>query len=195
MNKQMGKGKLYRYRWLILLTVLGWLMPFTPVWGHGGGELKVGNEPIGSYRVSIWVNPPTVQAGQVIHVTVGIAAEGTGEPVLDGAVDVQIVNEARQVMTTAVATTEQSINRLFYEADLATLPTGQYEMQVTVNGAAGSGMVTFALEVVPRSIWPWIGGGLAGLMVIGLIVYRWRRGNEREVGRRGTAVPRRRSVD
>ncbi|MFZ1401248.1 MAG: hypothetical protein WAS33_30370, partial [Candidatus Promineifilaceae bacterium] len=92
MSKPLGKVRKNRWRWLIWLAVLGCLLPQSGIGAHGGGELKVGNAPIGSYLVSIWVNPPTVQAGQVIHVTVGIAAEGTGEPVLDAAVDVQIVD-------------------------------------------------------------------------------------------------------
>ncbi|MFZ1397913.1 MAG: hypothetical protein WAS33_13485, partial [Candidatus Promineifilaceae bacterium] len=95
----------------------------------------------------------------------------------------------------AVATTAQSINRLFYEADLDTLPTGTYQMQVIVTGAAGTGDVDFALEVVPRAIWPWVAGGLAGLAMMGLVVRHWQQGAAGR-GRLGrTAVPRRRSVD
>lgn len=192
MNKRASVIVKNRWRWWVLLALLLCLRPFSNILAHGGGELKVGNVPVGSYLVSVWVNPPTVQAGQVIHVTVGIADESSGAPVLDAAVDVLIVDKAGVPVATAVATTEQSINRLFYEADLATLPTGTYEMQVDVTGTAGAGDVAFALDVVPRTIWPWIGGALAGLVVMGLVVRSWRRGASQQVGRGGTAVPRKR---
>ncbi|GJM41620.1 MAG: hypothetical protein DHS20C20_19020 [Ardenticatenaceae bacterium] len=171
------------------------LLPINHLLAHGGGELKVGNAPIGRYLVSAWVNPPTVQAGQLIHVTVGIAQESNGEPVLDASVNVLIMDQNGATVETAVATTEQSVNRLFYEADLDPISTGIYEMQVVVTGNEGEGEVSFPLEVVPRSILPWMAGILAGLIVIGLVVRSWRRGDAKEGRQRRTAVPRRRSVD
>lgn len=195
MNKVSVKSRLHLWRWMILLAVFGCLLPPGSVLAHGGGELKAGNVAIGSYLVSVWVNPPTVQAGQVIHVTVGIADESSGEPILDAAVDVLIFDEAGEVVATAVATTEQSINRLFYEADLATLPTGKYLMRVVTTGNAGNGDLAFGFEVVPRRLWLWIGGTVVGLAVIALVVRSWRRGNSRQVRRRRTAVPRTRPVD
>ena len=151
----------------------------------------VGNAPIGSYLVSVWLNPPTAQTGQVIHVTVGIAQDSTGEPVLDAAVDVLIVDEAGMPVATAVATTAQSVNRLFYEADLATLPAGAYRMEVAVAGSAGDGEVTFGLEVVPRLVWPWVVGALVVVLLMFFLVRNWRRGAAKQMARRRTAVPRR----
>lgn len=184
-----------RWRFFALFMLLFVLLPLPVVLAHGGGELQVGNAPIGSYLVSVWVNPPTAQAGQPIHVTVGIAKESTGEPVLDATVDVLIVTDQGVTVKTAVATTEQSINRLFYEADLADVPTGEYEMQLVVTGQAGRGDLAFPLVVVPRSIWPWVGGILVGVLMLGFVVRGWRRGAVGAVPRRGTAVSRRRSVD
>lgn len=185
--------KIRAWRWGLAFLLC--LLPFNHLLAHGGGELKVGNEPIGSYLVSAWVNPPTPQAGQVIHLTVGIAQESGGEPVLDASVDVVILDEAGGTVTTAVATTEQSVNRLFYEADVEPVPAGDYQMQVFITGDEGQGELIFPLEVVPRSILPWVAGILGGAIVIGLIVRSWRRGGADVGRRRGTAVPRRRSVD
>ncbi|WP_420629500.1 hypothetical protein [Candidatus Leptofilum sp.] len=184
-----------KWQWRLLITLLLCLLPLSQLLAHGGGELKAGNVPVGFYLVSVWVNPPTVQAGQVIHVTVGIADESTGEPVLDSSVDVLIVDEAGEVVVWAVATTEQSVNRLFYEADLVPVITGIYEMHVVVTGSGGAGDINFPLEVVPRAILPWVAGIVAGAVVIGLIVRSWRQGASRERGRGGTAVPRRHPVD
>lgn len=195
MNKNFSLIAKKRQRWWLLATLLFCLLPLTTVLAHGGGELKVGNAPIGSYLVSAWVNPPTAQSGQVIHVTVGIAAAGTGEPVLDAAVDVHILDEVGAEVVTAVATTEQSVNRLFYEADLEPVATGAYEMRVVVTGRAGEGDVVFPLEVVPRTIWPWAVGIAVGVAVIGLVVRSWRKGAGKRAVRGRTAVPRKRSVD
>lgn len=168
------------------------LTPLQMVLAHGGGELQISNAPIGEYQVSVWNNPPTARAGQAIHVTVGIAQADSGEPVLDTAVTVTIMNESGQPIATAAATTEQSINRLFYEADLTGVPIGSYEMQIEVMGSQGSGTLSFPLTVQPVSVWPWLTGVVAAGGIIWLVLRYWRKGS---VAGRGTAVPQRRSVD
>ncbi len=178
---------------LFLLIIC--LLPWNTVLAHGGGELQISNAPVGDYQVSVWNNPPTARAGQTIHVTVGIARDDTGAPVLDATVSVTILNESGEPLVEAVATTEQSVNRLFYEADLDGVPAGSYEMQVEVTGSAGSGMLSFPLVVETASLWPWLMGAGLAVLVVWLTLRYWRRGNKVTVPVRGTAVPRRRSVD
>jgi hypothetical protein len=192
---------------LFLLVIC--LLPLQPVLAHGGGELQISNAPVGQYQVSVWNNPPTARAEQTIHVTVGIARADTGEPVLDAAVSVTILNESGEPLVTAAATTEQSVNRLFYEADLDGVPAGSYEMQVEVTGSEGSGVLSFPLVVETVSLWPWLVGAGMAAFVVWLVLRYWRRGAKPDVSRRGTArtkrlndvepaevaVPRHRSVD
>jgi hypothetical protein len=177
---------------VFLFLFIACLIPWQTALAHGGGELQISNAPIGEYQVSVWTNPPTARAGQAIHVTVGIALANTGQPVLDTTVTITIVNESGKLIKTAVATTEQSVNRLFYEADLGGVPIGTYVMQIEVRGNEGGGLLSFPLTVEPVSIWPWLAGAAMAGGMIWLVLRYWRKGNV--VGRE-TAVRRARSVD
>lgn len=174
------------YSFVAMLFISFWLLP-AMVQAHGGGELQAVNVPIGSYQVSVWLNPPTVRTGQTIHITVGIATAEDGSPVLDSTVDVIIETAAGEEMLTTQATTEQSVNRLFYEADISNLPTGSYEVLVQVAGIKGNGNLRFPMEVGQASLWPWLVGGLGGGAVIWFVVRRWQK--------RKTAVSRPRNID
>ncbi len=182
-------AKIVRALCLLLL-----LLPIRPALAHGGGKLQIGNAPIGDYLVSVWNNPPTARAGRTIHVTVGVAQAGTGAPVLDATVMVLILNDSAVTVATAPATTEQSVNRLFYEADLPGVPEGVYEMQVMVTGSQSGGEIAFPLVVEPLLIWPWLVGMVAGGGAIWLSLRYWRKAAA-ATPRRKTAVPHSRSVD
>ena len=180
--------------WLLFI-MFAFLLASQTVLAHGGGELQVANAPIATYQVSVWTNPPRAQANQPIHVTVGIATAVSGEPVLDAAVDVRVLDARGESVSMAAATTEQSINRLFYEADLDGVATGSYEVVVQVVGSEGRGDVVFPLEVSPRSVWPWVGGGLVAGGVLWVVLRWWQTDSKAKVSRTRTAVPRRRPVD
>ncbi len=180
---------------VFLFLFIVFVFPWQSVLAHGGGALQISNAPVGQYQVSVWTNPPTARAGQTIHVTVGVARISNGEPVLGTAVAVTILNQADEPVVTAAATTEQSINRLFYEADLDGVPSGMYEMQVEVAGSEGSGQLSFPLPVETVPIWPWLVGAVSVGGIFWLVLRYWRRGSGVVGSRRGTAVPRSRSVD
>lgn len=161
---------------LAVLAVFCWGHP-TAVFAHGGGTLQIVNAPIANaYQVSVWSAPATIRAQDDIHITVGVADVVDGSPVLDTAVQVDIYEAATgNLITSAAATTEQSVNRLFYEADMAGLPQGDYDVIVTVTGAGGSGSVEFALEIRPYLNLPLIAGaGFIALLFLagGLFVFR-----------------------
>ena len=181
---------------LSLSALVLWLLLPQRLDAHGGGKLQISNAPLPPYQVSVWLNPPTVRAGQPIHVTVGVTWAESGEPMLDAAVEVAILAANGETVAAASATTEQSVNRLFYEADLPDLPVGSYQVQLTLTSQEGSGALTFPLEIVPAAVWPWVAGGLLGAAVMWLVIRGWRKGSAQTVQRRQkTAVSRHRSVD
>ncbi len=179
--------------YLCLLLIC--LLPWQAVHAHGGGELQISNAPVGDYRVSVWSNPPTARAGQAVHITVGVARAGNGEPVLDAAVSVSVVDNSGQTLAMAPATTEQSVNRLFYEADLDGLPIGEYEVQIEVEGNQGNGGLAFPLSVESTPTWLWLVGAAVALAFIWLVLRTWRKAARDTSSARDTAVSRHRSVD
>ncbi|MCA9953335.1 MAG: hypothetical protein H6657_05380 [Ardenticatenaceae bacterium] len=179
-------------RLVILLALL--MMSWQTAVAHGGGALQIANAPVADYQVSVWTNPPTARAGQTIHVTVGVAMAGTGEPMLEAEVLATVLDANGQPATSAAATTDQSINRLFYEADLGGLPAGEYELVVRVSGPAGSGPVSVPLSVTPASVLPWVLGVVGAVMFV-VFVFLWGRRGKVGVPVRKTAVLRSRSVD
>lgn len=188
MNKKTSRFILFCLLFLLLL-------PLRAALAHGGGELRVANAPVGSYLVSIWTNPPQARAGQPIHTTVGVAWANDGSPALDVEVLLTLTDSEGEMVAVAEATTEQSINRLFYEADMADVPVGEYVLTVVVNGRSGNGDLAFPLSVAAPTLWPWLVGGLASAAVIWLVVRAWRNGVVVGDARRQTAVSRHRSVD
>ena len=143
---------------------------------HGGGTLQIVNAPIAAYQVSVWSAPTTVRAQDDIHITVGVGALANGAPVLDTAVQVDVYElESGTLIASEAATTEQSINRLFYEADIAGLPQGDYQFVVTVAGDAGIGSVAFDLNIRPYLNMPlFLGAALIVFLFLtgGLLVFK-----------------------
>lgn len=148
---------------------------------HGGGELQVVNAPVAGYVVSVWTAPNVPQAGQDLHVTVGVGSEALGAtPVLDAQVSIAVYAEDGRLVASAPATTDQSVNKLFYEADLPGLAAGNYRFVVTVSGATGSGDVEFSLAIQPSaSRMPYLIAGIVLLGLGGTAVFWYRRKNQK----------------
>lgn len=148
--------------WLLLL-----LLPAV-AWAHGGGDLQVAAEPAGPFAVSVWTNPPTALTNETVHLTVGVAQQGDGAPVLDAVVQVTVLakSEATTAVLTVPATTEQSTNKLFYETDFVLPDSGTYTVVVAVRQAAGEGEVAFDLVVRPASNrwYGWLAAGVVALL-------------------------------
>lgn len=133
---------------------------------HGGGALIAGPVPVGPYVVSVWLNPPQPRAGEPLHFTVGLAAPQDGAPILDAAILVTMRATPEADPITAPATTEQSINRLFYETDMEVPVAGQYETLFQISGPAGTGDLDLAVEVREPSPVNWLYVGLGGLALV-----------------------------
>ena len=177
---------------VFLLIVFCFLNFAQSVFAHGGGILVVGNQPVGEYAVSVWVNPPVPRANETLHMTVGIAGTEQ-EPVLDAAVQIDIFEAGTDLLSaSAPATTEQSVNRLFYETDFPQIKPGFYDVVVRVDGVQASGDVTFAMEMKHASITSWVTAVLVaiGVIIIGFVVYSWRRQDKGRVRKRYSSPKR-----
>lgn len=171
-----------RPRWFTLicglsLLVVLWL-PIANVAAHGGGALQIANAPVGTCLASVWLAPATPRANKTLHVTVGLADSASSTPVLDGAVQVVITSaeNGRQVAA-GPATTAQSVNRLFYEADLPAQPPGDYRFMVTSTCQGVTETLTFVTAVRPSTNPLFIGLPLAigGLLAAAWLWRQWRR--------------------
>lgn len=136
-----------------------------PLRAHGGGEIKVAKEPIGPYKLTVWLNPPQPQAGKTMHITVGVLAEDDS-PVLAAAVTLEMVDSSGDAIITRPATTAQSTNKLFYETDFPAPDAGNYEITVQLNRGEVTGQVTFPTQVQPTNNTNWLLIGLVGIGII-----------------------------
>ena len=137
-----------------------------PLQAHGGGEIKIGREPVGPYKLTVWMNPPQAQPGQTIHITVGALAEDDA-PLLDAAMLVEMIDLASgDIVITEPATTEQSTNKLFYETDFPAPDDGRYEVRVSMTRGDVSGQVAFQTEVETTRTVNWLVIGLVGVGVV-----------------------------
>jgi hypothetical protein len=166
-------------RWAAALTVLFLILGpglarTISVKAHGGGDLVAGPIQAGPYIVSIWVNPPQPRTQEPTHFTVGVAEPQNQAAVLDAQVMVtmQLLNSDLHPISSP-ATTEQSINKLFYETDLELSDPGRYLTSIEVTGPEGEGQVSLELEVKPPSPFNWFLIGLGGIVLV--LVLGWLR--------------------
>lgn len=146
-----------------LLVLVGGIRPLH---AHGGGEIKVGREPVGPYKLTVWMNPPQAQPEETIHITVGALAEDDA-PLLDAAIKVTMTNVTTgDIYITEPATTEQSTNKLFYETDFPAPDEGLYEISVAMTRGDVSGQVAFQTEVQKTRNINWLVIGLVGIGVV-----------------------------
>lgn len=162
----------------LLAVLLCFDSPLQGVLAHGGGTPRLTNEDIGPYWISVWTSPQPVREGQ-LHVTVAVAEPGqsgeqqAGAPVLGADVAITLIPRSGGLADVrAMATNEQSANKLFYEADLLVPVAGDWQVQVDVRGPDGSGQAQFDLPVEPARESNWfLFGGIGLLAVAGFFVY------------------------
>ena len=143
------------------------LSPVSSLQAHGGGLLRVASEPVGPYKVSVWTSPTRLESGNPGHITVSVGDEADA-PILDANVLVQMYSaETGELVSSGLATTAQSTNKLFYESDMILPEIGRYTISVQISGPQGNGTVTFPLEVLPAGNTNWF---LLGFIVLGLAI-------------------------
>jgi hypothetical protein len=171
-------------RWLlgvVLLLALAIITTGRAV-GHGGGAPQIVNEPAGPYLVSAWTDPDPLRVG-TIHMTVAVsepagveaaAATEAGTAVLGAAVRVVLESMDNPTIRPVggLATHENAINRLFYEADLDVPETGIWRVNLLIDGPAGAGETGFEVQVLPpsRLNWPILVAAAAVVLVAAVLV-------------------------
>ncbi len=157
-----------------LLVGLGLVWGARPLHAHGGGEIKIAKEPIGPYKMTVWMNPPQPQAGKTMHITVGVLGEDDA-PVLDAAVMMEMTDLATgQTILSRPASTERSTNKLYYETDFAAPDSGSYEISLHLTTLDDvSGQAAFQTEVEPAKNNNWLAVGLVGIgvVLVGFLFY------------------------
>lgn len=190
----MNTGELFNLEWRLWLKRLTALVAFvlalslstSTARAHGGGTAQLTNEDIGPYWISVWTSPEPVREG-TLHVTVSVAEPGeegerqAGPPVLDATVDLLLIPpEGTMDAVSAEATTEQSANKLFYEADMQLPAAGEWRAHIDVQGEEGSGQAAFDLAVQPVQNSSLLLPGGAALLVIAAFFFFYsarRRGH------------------
>jgi hypothetical protein len=144
---------------LALTSTLAFVIDAAPAQAHGGGEPQLVNAQAGPYRVSAWTKPEPIRVG-TMHLSVavsespgqGSSGEETGDLVLDAAVHVQMNPRSRPGPGLVTSATRQdAVNKLFYEADMELPAEGQWQVVISVEGAAGTGSASFDIDVLPAS--------------------------------------------
>jgi hypothetical protein len=188
----MGMMKNGRFIFLPILFMLASLFVQLPVHAHGGGVLYVNNSPVGNNIVSVWVNPPEPLANQTVHFTISISGADR-EPILDAKVTIDIiVKNTNELIASTQATTDQSVNRLFYESDLPQIAAGDYDIQLTITHLKSKDTLSFSMSVRPSNNTNWlIRGGLA-VAIIGVLLYYFRWYKHSDINQ-GKTFPKRRS--
>ena len=151
---------------------------------HGGGTARLVDEPVGPYRLYVWTRPEPISVGTA-HFTVGVFSQNPGsevdEPVLDAMVALSLMRSDGGLGWQGEASREESVNKLYYEAD-ATIPTeGEWQATVVVSGPAGSGSATFGFAAVERGI-NWMVVGMVAVAVIALAWWFFAAGRKEEEG-------------
>jgi len=127
---------------LLALALLAW----PSLAAANGGTVQVSSQRAGPYEVSVYTSPSPISVGSV-DVSVLVQDPG-GEAVQDATVGVWVrpASEAGRG-SRYPATHEQATNKLFYAANVSLDAPGSWQFVVEVEGADGSGEVSFAAEV------------------------------------------------
>jgi hypothetical protein len=182
-NKRRTGDLIGRRAVLVLMVMLSFgITAVLPVWAHGGGLIHVAGEPAGDYRVTVWVAPNEVEAGKTLHFTVAVVEAESNDMLLDANVNIDVFEAGTETQVlSGPATTEQSVNKLFYEADFPEAPeAGRYTVVTRVNGRSGTGEVSFDFDVIPaKTSINWLLVGVAGLVVVMVIGFVLSRRSEK----------------
>ncbi len=149
---------------------------------HGGGAPQLTDEPAGPYRVFVWTSPDPWQSDATAHFTVAVTqvdAAGATLPVTGAQVTLALTLDDASAAPLQLATTPIATGAGFYEADGVLPAPGRWQVEVTIDGAAGAGVARFSQSAQPGTSANWLilGGGalLILLALAGLLAVRQRK--------------------
>ncbi|HWB10728.1 MAG TPA: hypothetical protein VG826_15975 [Pirellulales bacterium] len=127
--------------------------------GADGGAVRASKQH-GNYQVTVFTDPTPLLAGPV-DVSVFVQDVGTGQPILDGQIDVEVAPRGRSSETIRLAATRAAAsNKLFQAAQLDLPHASWWTFAVIVRLPTDSMDLHFELEAGDpppnwRSLWPW----------------------------------------
>lgn len=140
----------------VALILSAAIVPST-VRAHGGGTPRLSGANSGPYRVYAWSEPEPLRAGEV-HLTIGVTipaldADASAEdetPITDASVVVAYtpMNGTGEPVVVA-AEPQRSLGIVYYEADAVLPASGEWRVEVAVDGSQGSGSAAFETSVEP----------------------------------------------
>ena len=129
-----------------LLLVLTWLM-VRPVEGHGLGKQKLKQVEAGPYMVSAWIDPEEPAIDEALHVTVSVQENATS--ITDADVSLTATHQGGDAdPVSAQATHDDAVNELFYEGSLNLPESGDWDINIDIDGEAGQAESSFTVEVL-----------------------------------------------
>jgi len=175
--------RLARRRALVAVSVVVSLAAPAPAPGNGG-TLRLARVPAGPYLVSVWTQPDPARVGQ-LDVSVAIMKPDSGEAVLDAMATAHARPPTSGGPTSAPRALERGGggNRLLYHGLVDVPARGRWDISVRVQGPAGSGETSFAVDV--RGGLPPLWAFVIGAIALAAAVIAWGR---RPRGNRGARV-------
>ena len=144
--------------------------------GTGGSRIFISDKTVGNYVLLVWAGPSPPQVGRyTVYVRVSDLA---GQQLREGLqVSVRATEDANGAVAESEATHQNAGNSLDYAAHFQLPRKGNYQFDVTVQGAAGDAEAVFRDRVVATISFGLI-SAIAGpfIVIIGAVFwYMWAR--------------------
>lgn len=131
---------------------------------HTEGVMQLAAEPAGPYDLTVWTSPDPVTTAEPLHVAIAVVMAEDAAPVLEADVQVYLTPDDGGPAISGPATIENSDNKFLHEAILDVGNSGNYLVEISVQGAdGGAGQVSFPLLVEG-------GGGVNWIVILAAIV-------------------------
>jgi hypothetical protein len=174
-------------KWLVLYAVAltGLLLMSAPVAAHTEGTMQLAAVPAGPYMLTVWTSPDPASSSEDLHVALAVVLAEDASPVLEADVQVQLTPEGDGPVISGPATIENSENKFLHEAILDVGQSGDYLVEIFVEGADGGfGQASFPLQVEGGSglNWTLILVAVAVVASAVILIGRYRRNPDMSAG-------------